>query len=118
MPKVYVVNFAGHDYRPAKKWGDLQNVTTGYVSSRFDRLMYLIVEGLKDSTPDDWLIPSGMLVANMIAAYVWARKHGELKMLIWNQKEGYVECRVGPDHLDYLIKSIGDSNERNGSKSS
>lgn len=116
MAKVYIVNFAGHDYRSAEKWGELKILTTGYVTNRFDRLTWQLVDGLKESTEEDWLIPSGMLSANMIAAAIWLRKHGELKMLVWDAKKGYIECRLGPEHLDYLIEGIEVANDGDGAE--
>jgi len=107
MPKVYIVNHAGHDYSAAEKWGTLVQMTTGHVGQgSLDRMIY---DGtrLEDSEPCDWLLPSGLLVLNVIAAAYWLRKHGELRLLIRDRKyRTYREMIITSSHLDYLIRTV------------
>lgn len=114
MSTVYVVNFAGHDHREAEKYGDLKIITTGYISlGSLDRVLFEVVNAVKDSEETDWLLPSGLLIINVIASAVWLRKHDKIQMLIWDRKEGgYREMKYSGPHVDYLIKGISDSDDR------
>lgn len=113
MPNVFVVNYAGHDYSAAERWGKLLYLTTGHVSQgSLDRLNYDIAKGLRDSTPEDWLLPSGLLILNVIASAVWLRKHQELRLLVRDRKfSTYREMKLTDDHLSYLIRTVEDNEE-------
>lgn len=115
MARVYVVNFAGHDHTEAEKWGEVRFVTQGFVNfGSLDRVMYELAKGFEDSEPGDWLLPSGLLLLNVVAAAIWLRKHGELKLLIWDRNAGegksrgsYRELKADFQHLDYLLQNLG-----------
>ena len=114
MSKVYIVNHAGHDYSAAQRWGDLVSITTGHVSQgSLDRLLYDVSVHISKSEPLDWLLPSGLLVLNVISSALWLRKHGELRLLIRDRKfSTYREMTLSSSHLDYLIQSVSaDENE-------
>ena len=108
MSKVYIVNFAGHDHREASKYGELRRITTGYVSlGSLDRVLFEVVNAIKDSEPDDWILPSGLLILNVIAAAAWIRRHGDIRMLIWDRKETrYREVKYSGEHIDYLFRNL------------
>lgn len=107
MSKVFIVNHAGHDYSAAEKWGTLVAMTSGHVGQgSLDRMIYDATR-LSDSKPDDWLLPSGLLVLNVIASAYWLRKHGELRLLIRDRKyRTYREMIITSSHLDYLIRTV------------
>lgn len=115
MSRVWIVNFAGHDYSDAEKWGEIRPVTIGYVGQgSFDRLLYDVVNGLKDSQPDDWMLPSGLTILNVIAAAVWLKMHGELRILVFDrkaEKSDYRELKLTSSHLEYLIGSLASVNK-------
>lgn len=117
MNKVYIVNFAGHNYQQAEEYGEIVPVTIGYVSlGSMDRILFDIITGIKDSSPEDWLLPSGLIPVNLMAGAIWMRMHGKLKMLLWDRKPpvGYREMKFDADHVDFLIRSLcggGESQE-------
>ena len=113
MPKVYIVNHAGHDYSAAHRWGDLISITAGHVSKgSLDRLLYDVSIHISRSDPLDWLLPSGLLVLNVIASAFWLRKHGELRLLIRDRKfSTYREMILKSSHLDYLIQSVNEDED-------
>ena len=113
MPKVYIVNHAGHDYSAAQRWGDLVSITAGHVSQgSLDRLCYDVSLHIGKSSPLDWLLPSGLLVLNVIASAIWLRKHGELRLLIRDRKfSTYREMTLKSSHLDYLIQSVNEDED-------
>lgn len=108
MSKVWVVNFAGHDYRKAEKYGEVVSVTSGYVSmGSLDRVLFDVIDKLKNSSADDWLLPSGLIAVNLVAAAVWLRMHGGLRMLLWDRKyDTYRQMIATGEHIDYLIESL------------
>jgi hypothetical protein len=113
MPKVFIVNYAGHDYTAAESWGELVPLTIGHVpQGSLDRLMYDITK-LNDSGSEDWLLPSGLLILNVIASAFWMRKHKELRLLVRDRRnKTYREMKISSSHLDFLIKGAEQSEER------
>ena len=105
MPKVYVVNYAGHDYTAAHEWGKLVYLTVGHVpQGSLDRLMYDITK-LNESTSEDWLLPCGLQILNVIASAYWLTKHSELRLLVRDRKnKGYREMKIAKEHLKFLIE--------------
>lgn len=88
MNTVWIVNYAGHDYSPAKSFGELEFITRGYVSrGSVDRFNSIVAESIAQTHPDDWLLPSGLMPLNVLAGTFWFVKHGELRLLIHDQKE-------------------------------
>ena len=86
--RVYITNFAGHDYAAAEKYGELIWITKGYVSFQsLDRVKFEVVEKIQGSTPDDWLLLSGTLLISVVAALAWLSKHGVVKLLIFDKKD-------------------------------
>ncbi len=112
MPTVFIVNHAGHDYSEAEKWGNLVSITSGHVSQgSLDRLLY-DVNCISKSEPIDWLLPSGLLILNVIATALWLRKHGELRLLVRDRKYStYREMKISSSHFDYLIRTADSDGE-------
>ncbi len=85
--KVYITNFAGHDYSKAEKFGKLTAITTGYVSFHsLDRVKYQVCEAVDKADPEDFLLLSGIPVLCVIAALYWNWKHKKCKLLIHDKK--------------------------------
>lgn len=85
--RVYIANYAGHDHKEAKKYGEFKVITTGYVDfSAIDRLKFQIIRAIKDSRPDDWLLLSGANITNALAASLWIIKHGVVKILNFDRQ--------------------------------
>lgn len=89
MPKVWVVNYAGHNYEPAESFGEIGYLSHGYVSmGNLERLFYSMVESVRETDNEDYLLLSGLLLLNAIAAIAWLERHGKAKMLSWDKKLG------------------------------
>lgn len=116
MSKVFVANYAGHDYTEAKKYGELVFITKGYVSfASLDRVLYVVTEALLESKPDDWLLLSGSGTICVFAALGWLHLHGRVNLLIFDQRSKkevtpYRESIITKESLDELLGSfdIGD----------
>lgn len=85
--RVYVTNFAGHDYSKAEEYGELHWITRGYISFHsLDRVKYRICEALQDSQSEDWLLLSGIPMICVVAALYWNWKHTKCKILVHDKK--------------------------------
>jgi hypothetical protein len=107
--KVYVTNFAGHDYQHAERYGELVWITKGYVSFQsLDRVKYSIIEKIKDSSAEDWLLLSGTIIINVIAATVWLAIHGQVKLLVFDKKySGKVrELVLTPKNIQDILSVV------------
>lgn len=88
MAKVYIVNAGGHNHHKARTYGELVPITRGYVSQgSLDRVFFDVINGIKDSSAGDWLLPSGLMFLNIIAATAWIARHSQLSLLVWDKKE-------------------------------
>lgn len=91
--RVFVTNYAGHDYETAKSYGEIYWITRGYVSFQsLDRVKFLITEQVVKSDKDDWLLLSGTPIISVIATLVWYAIHKKVKLLVYDRK-GHGEYR-------------------------
>ena len=96
MSKVYVANNSGHDFSSAEPYGELIFITEGLIHRFQTNQMYrACVEGMRNSSEDDYILMTGLTQINMIAGSIFAYKHGCLNLLIYDAKEN-----------DYVSRSI------------
>lgn len=87
MAKVYVVNKSSHDFSPAADYGELVFLSEGpmnrYEANNMARqfLPYLLC-----SSKEDYLLPCGLSIMNMIAASIFVHLHGRLNILLYKNK--------------------------------
>jgi hypothetical protein len=91
MPKVFIVNNSSHDFSAAEKYGRLVFLSEGPMNRyATNSMIRLFEEGMKDSSPNDYIVPCSLNVMNSIACAIFAHKHGKLNLLLF--KEGtYIE---------------------------
>lgn len=89
MPNVYIVNRGGHDFSPATHYGKLVYLSEGLFSPfSVDRMYREFAEKLKNSTPEDYILSTGLSIMNSIACACFAHKHnGRLNLLIYRNKK-------------------------------
>lgn len=112
MARVFVTNFAGHDYEKAKQFGEIYWITKGYVSFQsLDRVKFLITEQIVKSDKDDWLLLSGTPLICCICAIVWFALHKKVKLLVFDQKgDGqYRQLIISEGSVIDLLKVMPDS---------
>lgn len=87
--KVWIVNFAGHDFSNAKEYGELENLTVGRVNLiSLDRAKFDLTQKIFEQTNvEDYLLLSGKPVLVAIAVSAWLYKHGKCRMLIHELKK-------------------------------
>lgn len=84
--RVYVTNAGGHDFEPAKQYGSFVPLTKGNINpTHTDRITLDMLEVLKNSSPDDYLLLSGHPVTVLIATSIMFTLHGKIKFLVWNK---------------------------------
>ncbi len=106
MSKVWIVNYAGHDYRDAERFGELTNLTEGTINPlRVDRLMVSMAYGIgKLADESDFLLISGTPTLNALAAMLWLRRFNSINLLQWNaQTKRYEQSYIAGDHMDILL---------------
>jgi hypothetical protein len=93
MRNIYVVNKSSHDFSPAKDFGRLifcsegrlNRYATNDMARRFSEVM-------KDSKPEDYILPCSLNIANIVAGAVFAVKHSRINLLIFKPRTNeYVE---------------------------
>jgi len=91
MRKVFIVNKSAHDFAPAKEYGELVFMSEGPMNRYSTNNMHRVfTDCMKDSGPEDFIVPCSLNVMNIIAGAVFARKHGRLNLLLFKEGE-YIE---------------------------
>lgn len=105
VKKVYITNVAGHDFTPAKSYGELRFITTGYVSFQsLDRVKADIAQSILESDPEDWLCLTGVPILQVVSAVAWFYKHGKVNLLVWDRKkrDRYRELKLSKHNFDEI----------------
>jgi len=94
MPNVYVVSKSSHDFSQAKRYGKLIFLSEGAMNRYHVNNMVRQFNGLlKDSSPEDFILPCGLSVMNSIACAAFVLLHGRLNLLLF-KKGVYVERNI------------------------
>lgn len=81
-PTVYITNRSGHDFEPAKKFGQIKFLSEGDVDPfNVNRIYCNLAVTLQHSNPCDFLLITGLSVMNSISSAIMARKHGRVNWL-------------------------------------
>lgn len=90
-PKVYIVNKSSHDFTAASEYGDVMFLSEGKMN-RYDTndMIRQFSTVMKDSSPDDYIVPCSLNVMNSIACAVFAVKHKKLNLLLFKDRK-YIE---------------------------
>lgn len=92
--KVYVINKSGHDFSPAKEYGELVFLSKGMVDKYDTNQMYRqFRKELKDSNPEDYILETSLTTLNVVACSLFAYKHGRLNLLLFKNGR-YVERTI------------------------
>jgi len=88
-PKVFIPNKSYHDFSSARRFGELIFLTEGFqdrhkINDQYRR----IVEKMKDAGPGDYLLISGPITLNAIAASIMAYRFGRITYLVYDAETG------------------------------
>jgi len=91
--KVYVVNKSNHDFSNAEMYGKLIYCSEGRLNRySTNDMARKFSDAMRNSGPDDYILPCSLSVANLIAAVVFAIKHKTLNLLLFKPSTGeYIE---------------------------
>jgi hypothetical protein len=99
MPTVYIVNKGGHNFEEAKRYGHLEYLSEGAASRYAINKIYRdFAMHLRSSTPDDFILLTGLTSMSVVACSCFARMHGRLNLLLF-KNDRYVCRRVMLDEL-------------------
>ena len=84
--KVFIVNRSSHDFSEAEKYGKKIFLSEGPMNRySVNNMVRQFSERMKDSQPNDYLVPCSLNVMNSIASAILAHKHGRLNLLLFKQ---------------------------------
>ena len=91
MARVFIVNKSSHDFSAAQRYGDLAFLSEGPMDRySTNNMIRSFQDVMKNSTPEDFIVPCSLNVMNSIACAIFAHKHGRLNLLLF--KNGtYIE---------------------------
>ena len=96
MPKVYVINDSGHDYKEAERYGELIYLTRGKVASYATTQHYrTFAELMSDASPGDYILVTSLASMNLIAGWIIGTLGFPLNMLLFKDNT-YVVRRLMP----------------------
>lgn len=91
MTRVYIVNKAPHDFRPAEKFGELTFLSEGPMNKyQTNNIFRQFADRMSESTEGDYIVLCSLSVMNGIACGIFCRKHGSLNLLLYKNGE-YIE---------------------------
>ena len=93
MTQIFIPNKAGHDFEPAKRYGDLVYVSEGYQDKHATNTMQRLWQvALKDSEPTDIIMMAGFGHMQAIGCGMFGHMHGRLNILIYDpdKKRKYI----------------------------
>jgi hypothetical protein len=86
--KVFVVAKGAHDFSAAEKFGELRFLSTSLIqlgsASSIHREFSRILA--RESSPDDYILVSGLSLMNGLAFAIFYSLHGRLNLLIYNKR--------------------------------
>lgn len=85
MNNVWVPKSCGHNYKSAEEYGTVVFLMDDSQSPfQVNRIRNTIRIALQDSKPEDFIIPTGPPILNVLLALEWP--HPRMKMLIYHTK--------------------------------
>ena len=95
MPTVYIINKGGHDYQDASRFGRVEYLSEGsYSPFAVDKMYREFSLKLRESSPDDYLLITGLTVMACIACSCFSFLHsGKLNLLLYRNSK-YIERKL------------------------
>lgn len=102
--KVWIVNYAGHDFEAAKKYGELHHIVRGFISFQsLDRVKFQVIEKMREMEAQDYLLLSGTNVINVLAVTNAMCRFGKVNLLVFDKDENeYRELKLTTTHITEL----------------
>ena len=108
MSKVWVVNYSGHKIHKAKQYGEIVILTRGKVNVfQGDRLMYELVEQMKDIIEEDYILISGTPILNVFVLTIALTLIGKVNYLLYDARDNeyYIRTLIAED-VSRIIEEV------------
>ena len=109
--RVFVIGPGGHDYTPAKRFGDIIHILSSRINPyRTDELALQLWDVLQQHriSADDYVVFGGNAVLNAIAVAVVQQLFGRVRVLIYGAKNHDYTAR------DIEVKALVNAKDRDG----
>ena len=84
VAKVYIVNKGSHDHSDAERFGKIVYLSEGSINRYSTNTMFREFDPiLQKSSPEDYILPTGLTIMSNIACAIFAMLHGKLNLLIY-----------------------------------
>jgi len=84
--RVWITNYAGHNYERAKSFGELRFVTKGSINFQsLDRLKFQVAQDLMEIQEDDFVLLSGTNIISVITCLLVYEKFGRINILNYDK---------------------------------
>jgi hypothetical protein len=96
MAKVFITNRGYHDYSDAERFGDIifmSNNPSGMNQLQTGSMVRVFKPYIDTSSPEDYLVVGSFTVMMLVAASLFAKKHGRLNLLIYNSQRNKYDVR-------------------------
>jgi len=94
LPKVFIINKGCHDFSDAKRFGHLIFMTEGTINRYAVSIIFRkFWKYLEKSSPEDYLLVTGMSTMLVVASAILAAKHKKLNLLLF-KKGHYLERTI------------------------
>lgn len=105
MPKVLIPNRSGHDFSPAEDYGELVYLTNGPLNRYATNKMFRFIQPqIEDSSPEDYVLITGLSILSSLVASMFVAKHGKLNLLLFDGKtHSYIERRLDFSSLNETL---------------
>jgi len=91
MRKVFILNDGGHNYSPAKEYGELVFLNIPYeVKWDISRIYATLKDGLRDADEDDLIVISNLTTFCCVATALMVEWYGRVNYLLY-KKDKYIE---------------------------
>ena len=109
MATVFVVNKSSHDFTAAEQFGRLRYLSEG-IESRYavSKIYRMFAMSLRHSSPDDYILITGLTTMNVVACSCFSFIHGRLNLLLY-KNDKYIERKI---ILSELLSKGGDITKR------
>ena len=106
-PTVYIISRSAHDFSDAERFGELVFLSDGPMNRySCNNMCREFSVHLRNSSPEDYILLTGLSVMNSIACALFAALHKKLNLLLFQQGK-YIERRLDLT----LVMEGGDESE-------
>ena len=114
MNRVYIISRSAHDFSDAERFGELVFLSDGPMNRySCNNMCRVFATHLRHSSPDDYLLLTGLSVMNSIACALFAALHQRLNLLLYKQGK-YIERNLDLRFMEGGEEDGGDHGQDTG----